>query len=192
MGEFSSSKAVEAINCYVVFDVETTGLYPQRGDRIIEIGAVVLQNGGTVEQFHSLINPGRPIPKSVQKVHGITNEMLAGEPPPEEVVPLFHEFIGRACLVAHNAKFDMGFLRHEFGRQGLSLVNKCRCTFRTAKRLFPRLPDYRLKTVCRHLFGDELNGIKRHRALDDARLTAKVWLELQRRGAPSSLSFGKK
>ena len=118
--------------------------------------------------------------------------MLAGQPKPEEVIPLFHEFIGRTCLVAHNAKFDMSFLRHEFGRQGLSLVNKCHCTFRTAKRLFSQLPDYRLKTVCRHLFGDELKGMKRHRALDDAQLTAKVWLELQRRAASSSLSVGKK
>ena len=177
---------------YVVFDVETTGLYPQRGDRVIEIGAVVLDKGCVAQQFHSFMNPGRPIPKSVQKLHGITNDMLAGEPAPEAVVPLFHQFIGRTCLVAHNAKFDMSFLRHEFGRQGLSLVNKCRCTFRTAKRLFPRLPDYRLETVCRHLFGDALNGMKRHRALDDARLTARVWLELQQRAAFSSLSVGKK
>jgi DNA polymerase-3 subunit epsilon len=177
---------------YVVFDVETTGLYPQRGDRVIEIGAVVLRNGETVEQFHSLVNSGRRIPESVQKLHGITNKMLADEPAPEEVFSLFHQFIGRTCLVAHNAKFDMAFLRHEFGRQGLSFVNKCRCTFKTARRLFPRLPDYKLQTVCRHLFGDELNGMKRHRALDDALLTAKVWLELQQRAALSSSSVGMK
>ena len=192
MGEFSSSNAVEVTNRYVAFDVETTGLFPARGDRVIEIGAVVLKNGETVEQFHSLVNSGRTIPKSVQKVHGITNEMLAGEPSPEEVFRLFQQFIGRTCLVAQNAKFDMAFLRNEFGRQGLSLVNKCRCTFKTTKRLFPQLPDYRLETVCRHLFGDELNGIKRHRALDDARLTAKVWLELQRIAAPASFSVGTK
>jgi DNA polymerase III epsilon subunit-like protein len=82
MGELSSSKAVEAINRYVVFDVETTGLFPARGDRVIEIGAVVLDNGRVAQQFHSLVNPGRPIPKSVQKLHGITNKMLAGEPAP--------------------------------------------------------------------------------------------------------------
>ncbi|MDY6953380.1 MAG: 3'-5' exonuclease [Thermodesulfobacteriota bacterium] len=103
---------------------------------------------------------------------------------PEDVMPLFHQFMGQAYLVAHNAPFDMEFLRQELGRLDLSLVNKCYCTFKIAKRLLPGLPDYRLETVYRHLFGDGFHGLKRHRALEDARMTAKVWVELRRRAAP--------
>lgn len=187
------SKSVEAVDRYVVFDFETTGLSPARGHRIIEIGAVALREGEFVSEFHSLINPGRSIPKALEKIHGIANEMLINKPPPEEVIPKFRAFIGPAVIIAHNAKFDLSFLRHEFGRLGFGLANRYFCTLKISKKLLPRLSDYRLETVYEHLFGNiEESKVKRHRALDDARLTAKIWLEFERRGALSSLNVGKK
>ena len=92
---------------YVSFDVETTGLYPQRGDRIIEIGAVAIEDGTVTEEFHSFLNTGKPIPLAAQKIHGIRVEMLTGKPGPEEVMPRFIAFISNSVLIAHNAKFDM-------------------------------------------------------------------------------------
>lgn len=166
---------------WVVIDVETTGLSPARGDRIIEIGAVAVEDGLVVGEFHSLVNAGRRIPPFVQRVHGITDGMLIGQPRPDEVVPLFREFITNAVLVAHNARFDTGFLRHEFGRMGLGLSNRTVCTLQMSRRRFPRLPDHRLETVARHLLGTLPEEVRLHRALADARLTARVWMEMRGR-----------
>jgi DNA polymerase III epsilon subunit-like protein len=101
---------------FVVFDVETTGLNAWRGDRIIEVGAVTMTDGLIGEEFHSLIGIERSIPKTAWRLHGITIEMLSGQPKVEEVLPAFRQFIGRSVLVAHNADFDMGFLRWECSR----------------------------------------------------------------------------
>src|SRR5512137_2642794 len=101
---------------HIVFDLETTGLSPRKGHRVIEIGAVALENGEIVEEFATLIDAGVTIPATVQAIHGITDEMLDGQPPPEEVFPSFSHFIGESVLVAHNAAFDIRFLRHEFAR----------------------------------------------------------------------------
>ena len=172
------------MNRYVVLDFETTGLSPARGHRIIEIGAVALRAGEPVSEFHSLINPARSVPKTIQEIHGIDNEMLISQPPPDEVIPEFRDFIGASTLIAHNAQFDLGFLRNEFGLLGFNLANRSFCTLEISKELCPGLPNYRLETVYEHLFGNfEESKVKRHRALDDARLTAKIWLELERMGA---------
>ena len=102
------------MNRYIALDVETTGFSPRNGDRVIEIGAVAIENQGIIDAFSSLIDAGKRIPWQVQQVHGITNEMLEGEPAPDEVLPEFYEFIAGSILIAHNASFDIGFLRHEF------------------------------------------------------------------------------
>jgi DNA polymerase III subunit epsilon len=166
---------------YVVFDVETTGLDPARGHRIIEIAAVVLVENDPAEEFHSFVNAGKPVPKAVQEMHGITTEMLTSQPKVDEVMPKFQEFIGSSTLVAHNADFDISFLRYEFDRLGLTLANRCRCTLKMSRKRYPRLPNYRLETVAAHLLGMSCEGGRRHRALDDARLTARIWLEMRRR-----------
>jgi len=165
---------------FIAVDVETTGFSPSRGDRVIEIGAVALEGRRIVDEFHSLINIGRRIPRSAARVHGITEEMLLGQPTPEEALPKLHAFIAVGVLVAHNARFDAAFLRHEFGRLGLGLSNGCRCTLELSRRRFPRLRNHKLETVYRHLFGEPLGAIRRHRALDDARMVARVWLEMMR------------
>lgn len=166
---------------YVAFDVETTGLYPQRGDRIIEIGAVSLEDGNVVEEFHSFLNAGKTIPKTVQRIHGITREMLTGKPGPEEVIPRFMTFISNSVLIAYNAKFDMNFLRCELARLGRSLPNRYLCALEIIRKAYAELPNYRLETVCKHLFGDFAEKTRRHRAIDDARLVARIWLEVERR-----------
>ena len=166
-------------NGLVVFDVETTGLSPMLGHRIMEIGAVRLENGTIDSSFHSLIDSGRPIPKGAQRVHGITDDMLRGHPPPEEVFEDFRAFISKSLLVAHNARFDRSFLRNEFGRLGWGLPNRMLCTLELSRRLLPELQNFRLETVARHLFGDLLAQTMLHRALNDAQLTAKVWLALE-------------
>lgn len=165
----------------VVVDVETTGLSPGYGDRVIEVGAVALEEDEIVSEFSSLIRVEKNIPRHVSKIHGITNGMLIGQPLPEGVYPSFGDFIGGALLVAHNARFDVAFLRHEFGRQGLAFDNRSVCTLELARRRLPQLSNHRLETVYRHLFGALPEGASRHRALDDARLTARVWGELGRR-----------
>ncbi len=165
----------------IVFDTETTGLSPRNGDRIIEIGAVKLENGVVVDEFQSLINPGRSIPYQAQAVHGISQAMLHDQPLPAEVFPEFYDFICSATLVAHNAPFDQRFLTAELNLLGLRTPNKIECTMKLSRRYLSQLPNHRLYTVYRHLGGVEDSSMKRHRALDDARMAAFVWLELNKR-----------
>lgn len=162
-----------------VIDVETTGLFPGYGDRVVEVAAVLVEEGQIVSEFSSLIRVTRAIPRHVSMIHGITNDMLADQPLPEEVYPALGDFIGTALLVAHNARFDLAFLGHEFGRLGLSLNSRSACTLELARRRLPELPDHRLETIYQHLFGAVPDGTRCHRALDDARLTARVWGELR-------------
>jgi DNA polymerase-3 subunit epsilon len=165
----------------VAVDVETTGLSPQRGDRVIEVGAVAIEKKQIAEEFHTLIQISKRIPMQAQLIHGITNEMLVGKPKPEEVFPQFREFMRNSILVAHNAQFDIGFLRHEFGRLGMGLSNQYHCTLELSRVRYPRLRDHRLETVCRHLFGHSIDTIQEHRALTDARMVARVWMEMMKR-----------
>jgi len=132
-------------------------------------------------EFHSLVDSGCVLDPRVVVVHGITPETLDGNPGPAEVFPMFREFMGDAALIAHNARFDMGFLRAEFRRLGLRLTNRVRCTMLLSRRFHPRLPDHRLDTVYRHLCGEVGEATRRHRALDDARLTVEVWLAMEER-----------
>lgn len=163
---------------HVILDLETTGLSPRQGHRIIEIGAVAVEAGAVVDEFSSLIDPGIPIPPVVQAIHGITDEMLEGEPKPEEALPRFSEFIAGSVLVAHNAAFDIRFLSHEFARLKMGLPNRHLCTLEMSRRLLRRLPDYTLETIYLHLFPEAGLHRQNHRALDDARMTAKIWLKM--------------
>ena len=166
------------MNRYIALDVETTGFSPQNGDRVIEIGAVAIKNHGIVDEFSSLIDVDKMIPWQVQQVHGITNEMLGGEPKPDEVWSEFYEFITGSILVAHNASFDIGFLRHEFALLGMSLNNRSLCTLKMSRKLYPHLPNHKLETVSRYLLGKSCEQMQMHRALDDAKLAGMIWLEM--------------
>lgn len=132
------------------------------------------------EEFQSLISTKAPISKAVQKIHGITPEMLAGQPDAKEVLTRFRDFVGNSTLVAHNAAFDMGFLVSECDRAGIRFVSLCECTLKRSRKRFRFLEDYKLETVARHL-EIPVDETRRHRALDDARLTAKVWIKMRGR-----------
>jgi DNA polymerase-3 subunit epsilon len=166
---------------FIAVDVETTGFSPLRGDRIIEIAAVAFNGDGITKEFQSLINAGKRIPFHARQVHGITDEMLIGAPAPAEVFEQFQSFVEASVLVAHNAAFDVGFLRHEFARLGMGFDKRYQCTLEICRKRYPKLPNHRLETVCRHLFGREMKGVRLHRALDDARLVARVWMEMGKR-----------
>ncbi len=168
----------------MIFDVETTGFNPQHGARIIEIGAVLIEKGSMISEFKSLINCGKAISKEAQKVNGITNEMLSGKPTPEEIFPDFLKFISKSTLVAHNAVFDIGFLRYELSRLGLGLINGYLCTLKMSRKRFPMLPNHKLHTVAKHVLGDLPENLHLHRALDDARLTAMIWMEMVKKEIP--------
>lgn len=164
---------------FVAIDVETTGMSPMRGDRVIELGAVIVQAGIVTREFQALIRTEKRIASKAHQVHGITEDMLSNEPGPEEVFPLFRAFVNHNILIAHNAEFDRSFLRHEFSRLGMMLNNQFHCTMKMSRIRCPGLPDYRLETVYRHVVGSEVQ--QRHRALDDARMTARVWMEMMKR-----------
>ncbi|ACF46441.1 MAG: 3'-5' exonuclease [Prosthecochloris sp.] len=159
----------------IAVDVETTGLSPRRGDRVIEVAAVAIVNGVIEEHFCCLINVNAPIPTVVQKIHGITPELLAGEKPPEAVWPEFLKFIGSNILIAHNAPFDISFIRNELRFLGLSLLNGSQCTLAFSRKKFPQLKNHKLENVARHVLGGMPKGIKLHRASGDALLTAMIW-----------------
>ena len=160
--------------------LKPTGLSPGNGDRVIEIGAVAIEDQNINFEFSSLIDVDRDIPWRVQQVHGITNETLKGEPKPDEVLPEFYKFIAGSILVAHNAAFDIGFLKHEFALLGMNLANQYLCTLKISRKRYPHLPNHKLKTVGRYLFGESIKEMKTHRALADARLAAMIWLEMEK------------
>jgi DNA polymerase-3 subunit epsilon len=166
-------------NRIVFIDVETTGLDPKKGHRIIEIGAIAMADNYIIDEFQSLIRVNRTIPRHVSKIHGITDEMLTDQPGPEDVFPYIKDFISGSILVAHNAEFDLAFLRSEFHKLNLSINNQVFCTLKMSRRRYPRLPNYKLSTVYRHLVGNHPADARKHRALDDARMVAAIWLAME-------------
>ena len=106
------------------------------------------------------------------------NEMLEGEPKPDEVLPEFYKFIAGSILVAHNASFDLRFLTNEFALLGMSLYNWSLCTLQMSRKQYPHLPDHKLATVSQYLLGESCKHMQMHRALDDAKLAAMIWLEM--------------
>ena len=160
-----SGACLNSTNRYVALDVETTGLLPKNGDRVIKVGAVAIENQSIVDEFSSVIDVDKIIPRQVQRVHGITNEMLYGEPKPDEALPEFYKFIAGSILIAHNASFDIGFLRNEFALLGMSLNNRSLCTLKMSRKQYPHLPNHKLETVSRYLLGKSANQMHKHRQI---------------------------
>jgi DNA polymerase III subunit epsilon len=165
-------------NRYVVVDVETTGLSIARGGRVIEVGAVAIESGEIIDEFATLIFVNAPIDAGAYRVHRISHAMLAGNPDPEEVWPWFLEFTGGSPLVAHNAAFDSAFIRRELALLDIRINNRWHCTVHRSRKLLPGLPNHRLDTVYQHLIGQLPPDAVRHRALDDARMAARIWLAM--------------
>lgn len=160
----------------VILDFETTGLSPACGDRTIEVGAVVVEDGALVDRFQSLMNPGMRVSGFIESYTGITNEMLSSAPPVAEVMRRLAGFIGRHPLVAHNAGFDRRFLDAELARIGHARRQDVACTMLLARRIYPAAPCHTLETLVRYK-NLQTTGVH-HRALADAEMTAHLWLSL--------------
>lgn len=160
----------------IVLDFETTGLSPQRGDRAIEIGAVLIDKNRIVDRFHSLINPGISVSPFIQGLTGITNAMVRSAPDGAEVMAGFVEFMGDYPLAAHNAPFDGRFLDAELARINRTRTSEMVCTLWTARRIYPHLKSHNLEFLVRYK-NLQVNGAF-HRAAADAEMTARLWLAM--------------
>ena len=158
---------------FVVFDIETTGLNSHTNE-IIEIGAVKIKSGRIVDRYSQLINPGRPIPYHITEITSITDEQVANEPKIDKVIGKFVDFVGDAVLVAHNAPFDMGFIKRDI-KKYLNIDYQCSVidTLQMARDLFPDLKKYGLGDLNKTL-GLALE--KHHRAVDDSQATANMFI----------------
>ena len=163
----------------IVLDTETTGMDPAEGDRIIEIGCVELMNHvPTGKTYHVYINPERDVPAEAVAVHGLTEEFLKDKPVFGEIIGDFHDFMGDATLVIHNAEFDLKFINAELSPFGFPAIEWKRVvdTLQVARKKFPGSPA-NLDALCRRF---EIDNSERdlHGALLDAQLLAEVYLEL--------------
>jgi DNA polymerase III epsilon subunit len=171
---------------FVIFDVETTGLSPMAGDRIVEIAAMKLEGLRPLEKFHSLVNPQREISWGAYEVNHISQEMVEDAPTAQEVLPSFLKFAEGACLVAHNAKFDLGFLVNELSLAERELSSKTVVldTLKMARGLMPSLGSYSLASVARAL---SIDTPQRHRAMADVEMTVEVFMHLIKRAQNNSI-----
>ncbi len=160
----------------VVLDFETTGFSPRKGDRTIEVGAVLVENGRISDQFQQLMNPGFPIKAFISDYTGITNTMLEDAPPCSDVITELAGFIGHHNLVAHNAPFDQRFLDNEMALAGIAYPGQFACSLEAARWIYPCAPDHKLSTLVDYK-NIPTDGIY-HRALADALMTAHLWLAM--------------
>lgn len=160
----------------IFVDLETTGANLVN-DRITEIGIVAVHLDGEVERWSSFVNPGRPIPSFIQGLTGISDDMVQTAPSFESLADAVHERLADGLFIAHNARFDYGFLHHAFARTGHALQSEMLCTVKLSRTLFPEEKRHNLDTLI------ERHGLipeARHRALADADLLWQFWGKLLR------------
>ena len=160
-----------------MFDTETTGLEPSNGDEIIQIGAVRVVNGRLLRQenFDQLIDPRIPLKPEGIPIHGITEDMVRGQPTIDLVLPAFHEFCADTVLVAHNAAFDMRFLQLKEDSTGMRFQQPVLDTLLLSAVIHPNQESHRLESIAERL---GINVIGRHTALGDAFVTGEVFLKM--------------
>ncbi|MDO5349360.1 MAG: PolC-type DNA polymerase III [Lachnospiraceae bacterium] len=162
---------------YVVFDIETTGFSPEK-NRIIEIGAVKVEDGKITEKFSTFVNPNVPIPFDIEQLTGINDSMVLDYPQIDVILPQFLEFCQDAVIVAHNASFDVSFISHNARRLGLEFAPTVLDTVALARVLLPNLNRYKLDTVAKAV---NVSLENHHRAVDDAGATAEIFVEFVKR-----------
>lgn len=166
-----NSKRQDIDTEYCVFDIETTGL-SFRTEKITEIGAIKIKNGEVIDTFECFVNPEKPIPYEVIKVTHITDDMVRDAETIDKVLPKFLEFAGDSVLVAHNANFDIGFMRHFAKEQSIKFEPTYIDTLGIARDMFPDYKKFKLGIIAENL------GIRvdvAHRALDDVKTLVKVF-----------------
>ena len=162
---------------FTVFDTETTGLNPSEGDEIIQIGATRIVNGKLLrsESFDQLVDPLRELPEASTKIHGITPEMLVGQPTMAKVLPAFHAFAADTVLVAHNAAFDMRFLQIKEQSTGIRFEQPVLDTLLLSAVIHPSQESHRLEAISERM---GVNIMGRHTAIGDAIVTGEVFLRM--------------
>ncbi len=174
-GAESAPGAADTPASLVFVDLETTGGNPAQ-HRITEIGIIRVDNGVQTDEWSSLVNPECPIPPYIQSFTGISNQMVEHAPRFADLAATVLEKLGGAVFVAHNARFDYGFLRSEFRKAKIHFSADVLCTVKLSRRLFPGFARHNLDAVMeRHA----LNCNARHRALGDARLIRDFWLKMR-------------
>ncbi len=163
--------------CYVAFDLETTGL-SFRQDRIIEIGAVLMENGQEIDRFQTFVDPKMPLREKTTALTGITDAMLVGAPPLREAMEQFREFVGDRVLVAHNADFDTAFIREACRKLDMPYSYTSVDTLVLSQNLMPELSKFKLNLVADALSLPEFNH---HRAADDAVICGLIMARLSKR-----------
>ena len=168
---------------FVFVDVETTGLDPLQGDKICEIAALKTINGDVVEEFSTLVNPGRSIPQSAVSVHGITDVMVMRSPLFREIAKDLLDFVADTVIVAHNARFDLEFLDVELGNLRLGIPESCVVDTLGIARRYYTFPSNSLGQIAKYI---GLPAESEHRALADVRTTKNIFeyflMDLGRRG----------
>ena len=159
---------------YAIVDIETTGGYAAN-NAITEVAIVLYDGNREVRRYETLVNPVMSIPRYVQSLTGITDEMVAGAPCFEEIAPMVFEWLQDAVFVAHNVNFDYSFLKHQLKACGLELNTRKLCTVRLSRKVFPGAPSYSLGNICRHL-GIPVSN--RHRAGGDADATVLLFQKI--------------
>lgn len=160
---------------YVLFDVETTGLSPTDGDRIIEIAALRLRRGNVLDRWTTLVNPGRPV--AAQNIHNISEDMVKDAPSAREVLPKMIDFTAGACLVAHNASFDIKFLSYELALLGRKMRAETPVldTMKMSRSFLPYLASHRMESLA-HSLGVPVGTT--HRAMADVEMLAEIFKRL--------------
>ena len=158
---------------FVVFDIETTG-FSAVNDRIIEIGAVKVENGEIVDRYSTFVNPERPIPFEIEKLTGINDGMVVDAAVIEDILPEFLEFSKDCIMVAHNAEFDMSFIKENCRRMDMLREFTVVDTLAMARSMLPDLKNYKLDTVVEAVGGTLENH---HRAVEDAESTADIFVK---------------
>jgi len=162
---------------YTVIDTETTGLDPSAGDEIVSIGAVRIVNNRLLryEIYEQLVDPRRPIAAMSEAVHGISNEMLRGQPTIDEVLPQFYEYCDETVLVGHNAAFDLRFLQMKEAQTGIRFTQPVLDTLLLSEVLHPKQESHALEAIAERL---GVSVVARHTALGDALVTGEVFLRM--------------
>jgi len=156
---------------YVIVDIETTGGHAS-ANGITDIAIVVYDGNTIVKRFHSLVNPGVPIPYFIQTLTGISNEMVQQAPSFHAIAAEVYEILSANIFVAHNVNFDYSFLKYHLSLAGYDLQCKKLCTIRLGRKIFPGMPSYSLGKLCHSL---HIPATDRHRAAGDAEATAELF-----------------